>query len=142
MTAHETFHGSKGQWRIWQDSPEFDCNDNPSYLWFATEYVNGHSVRTIASTATRQGVLDAIAQLDATHARGKAEEAASALASPGKQPVEMIDMTPSWSGILPALLVVLEGGTNEANKRSIREELQRMADAADKWNAHRKAAKG
>lgn len=31
-----------GNWRITQDSPEYGCDDNPSYEWFANEYVNGH----------------------------------------------------------------------------------------------------
>lgn len=32
-----------GAWRIWQDSPAYGCDDNPSYEWFAHEEVNGHT---------------------------------------------------------------------------------------------------
>lgn len=46
----------------------------------------------------------------------------------------VIDMTPTWRGILPILLAALEDGTPEG-KRIAREEIQRMADAADLWNA-------
>lgn len=32
-----------GNWRIWQDSPEYGCTDNPSYEWLAAESINGHN---------------------------------------------------------------------------------------------------
>ena len=32
-----------GNWRIWQDSPEYGCDDNPSYAWHAAESIDGHS---------------------------------------------------------------------------------------------------
>jgi hypothetical protein len=50
-----------------------------------------------------------------------------------KEP-KVIDLTPTWSGILPALLLVLESGTAEGRKM-VREELVRMAAAADQANA-------
>lgn len=31
-----------GNFRIWQDSPEYGCTDSPSYKWFASESINGH----------------------------------------------------------------------------------------------------
>lgn len=31
-------------WTIWQDSPEYGCNDNPSYEYFAQRAVDGHIV--------------------------------------------------------------------------------------------------
>lgn len=31
-----------GNWSIYQDAPEYGCTDNPSYEWFANEYINGH----------------------------------------------------------------------------------------------------
>jgi hypothetical protein len=31
-----------GNWTITQDSPEYGCDDNPSYEWFANEYKEGH----------------------------------------------------------------------------------------------------
>lgn len=45
-----------------------------------------------------------------------------------------IDITPTWVAVLPILLAALENGTDEG-KRIAREELQRMADAADLYNA-------
>jgi hypothetical protein len=49
-----------------------------------------------------------------------------------------IDATPTWRGILPVYLTVIEQG-GENGRRIAREELARMAEAADKWNAHAKA---
>lgn len=48
---------------------------------------------------------------------------------------ETIDMTPTWAGLLPVLLELLERG-NAEGKKTARAELARMAQAADKWNAH------
>lgn len=31
-----------GNWDVYRDSPEFGCSDNPSFKWFAMEYINGH----------------------------------------------------------------------------------------------------
>lgn len=45
-----------------------------------------------------------------------------------------IDMTPTWVGILPALIAIIENG-NEAGKRNAYEELRRMAEIADDYNA-------
>lgn len=53
--------------------------------------------------------------------------------SPIKE-VRYIDVTPTWSGILPALLFALDAGTAEGRKIA-REELARMAAAADAYNA-------
>lgn len=44
-----------------------------------------------------------------------------------------IDLTPTWSGLLPALLLAYTNGTPEG-KRMARGELLRMAEAADKYN--------
>jgi len=54
------------------------------------------------------------------------------------QTPEQIDMTPLWVGVLPLLILGLTSGADEAQKAA-REELERMARAADKWNAHVKA---
>lgn len=54
-----------------------------------------------------------------------------------KQP-EPIDVTPTWRGVLPVLILGLTEGKAEGRKAA-REELARMADAADKWNTHVKA---
>ena len=48
---------------------------------------------------------------------------------------ETIDMTPTWAGLLPALLALAEGST-AAGKKTAREEFARMAQAADNWNAN------
>jgi hypothetical protein len=47
--------------------------------------------------------------------------------------METIELTPTWQGVLPILLAALEDGTKEG-KRIAREELRRMAEAADKFN--------
>jgi hypothetical protein len=41
-----------------------------------------------------------------------------------------IDLTPTWQGVLPILIAALEDGTKEGKKLA-REELRRMAKAAD-----------
>jgi hypothetical protein len=45
-----------------------------------------------------------------------------------------VDITPTWKGVLPLILYALESGTDQG-KRIAREELQRMAEAADAYNA-------
>jgi hypothetical protein len=47
--------------------------------------------------------------------------------------VIVIDCIPTWEGILPYLLAVLEDGTTEGKKLA-KEELKRMAKAADSFN--------
>ena len=54
--------------------------------------------------------------------------------------METIDLTPTWSGILPGLLAVIENGTGEGRQMA-RVELARMAQAADKYNELAKATK-
>ena len=46
-----------------------------------------------------------------------------------------IDITPTWAALLPVFRAVLDNGTDEG-KRMAWEELARMAEAADQWNAH------
>lgn len=50
-----------------------------------------------------------------------------------KVPAGVIDCTPTWQGSLPYLFVVLEDGTPEG-KRLAKEELKKMATAADAYN--------
>ncbi len=52
--------------------------------------------------------------------------------------LQTIDCTPTWSGILPALLNVLENGTEEGKKLA-RIELKRMAEVADKYVEYQKS---
>jgi hypothetical protein len=48
-----------------------------------------------------------------------------------------LDLTPLWQGILPGLLLIIEDkGMHKNVKEEARIELRRMAQAADKWNAH------
>ena len=54
---------------------------------------------------------------------------------PAAENARYIDMTPSWSDLLPALLAILSEG-NAQGRRTARIELARMASAADQWNAH------
>lgn len=56
----------------------------------------------------------------------------------GKRPAGTIDLTPTWSAILPVLLAVLEDG-NEAGKTTARLELTRMAEIADRYVLEHKA---
>jgi hypothetical protein len=44
--------------------------------------------------------------------------------------METIDLTPTWCGVMPILIGVLESGT-EVGKKSAREELYRMASIMD-----------
>jgi hypothetical protein len=53
---------------------------------------------------------------------------------------EYVDITPSWSGILPLLLAAYENGSFQGKAEAII-ELKRMAKLADQWVAHEKAAK-
>lgn len=52
--------------------------------------------------------------------------------------LQTIDCTPTWSGILPALLNVLENGTEEG-KKVVYVELKRMAEIADKYVEYQKS---
>ncbi len=45
--------------------------------------------------------------------------------------MQTVDLTPTWRGILPALLALLE---NPRTHRDALEELSKMAELADKYN--------
>lgn len=49
-----------------------------------------------------------------------------------------IDATPTWKGIMPALIAVIENGTSEGRENAV-EELMRLACAADRYIAESKA---
>lgn len=55
-----------------------------------------------------------------------------------RQQIGFLDLTPTWQGILPVMVLALTNGT-PTGQRAAQEELARMADAADKWNEHAKA---
>lgn len=45
--------------------------------------------------------------------------------------IESIDMTPTWLGILPALIAIVEDGETVEAHKTAEEELRRMAGLAD-----------
>lgn len=51
--------------------------------------------------------------------------------------MKTIDLTPTWSGLLPALIAVIQNGKPEGQRLAI-EELRRMAQAADQLNVELK----
>lgn len=54
----------------------------------------------------------------------------AAAARPGRRQLR----APTWTALLPAFFAVMQDGTDEG-RRIAREELRRMARAADLWNA-------
>lgn len=54
--------------------------------------------------------------------------------------MKFIDVTPTWSALLPGMVAVLQNpkDTTEVRKaqEGIYQELRRMAQAADSWNEH------
>jgi hypothetical protein len=55
-----------------------------------------------------------------------------------KTKVGMIDMTPTWAAIMPALIAAIRDGTPEG-QRIAEAELMRLAKSADAANAANKA---
>lgn len=49
-----------------------------------------------------------------------------------------LDLTPTWAGLVPAFLLVLDKGNREG-RAAIESELARMAALADLWASHVKA---
>lgn len=49
--------------------------------------------------------------------------------------MEKIDVTPTWQGITPALIAVLQNGDSQGRKIA-KEEILRMAMLADLWVKH------
>jgi len=49
-----------------------------------------------------------------------------------------IDITPTWSGLLPVLLMGMDDpdSVTREGRMIAKQELANMAKAADKWNAH------
>lgn len=52
--------------------------------------------------------------------------------------VETIDITPTWKAVLPIMTMALRDGTPKGQRLAV-EELERMAECADRWNAHCRA---
>ena len=51
---------------------------------------------------------------------------------------ETVNVTPTWAGILPYIICLLENGETENARKTARHELARMAEAADRYNDARK----
>ena len=49
---------------------------------------------------------------------------------------QTLDMTPTWESLVPALLLILRSSKQADAQHMIKQELVRMAQAADRWNAH------
>lgn len=58
-----------------------------------------------------------------------------------KETVEYIDLTPTWSEILPTLLLIYTDATAEGRAGALT-ELKRMAEIADAYVAEQKTRKG
>ena len=52
--------------------------------------------------------------------------------------MKTIDATPTWEGILPALLAVIESGTTVEARNNAMAELHRIAQLADEYVAMRR----
>lgn len=52
--------------------------------------------------------------------------------------MQTIDITPTWSAILPVLISLIEDGSDKG-RANAKEELQRMAELADAYVAQEKA---
>lgn len=57
-----------------------------------------------------------------------------------KKQIATVDVAPTWESLLPAYLLVYE--SNPAKRGEVMQELTRMAQAADKYIASQKSAKG
>ena len=65
---------------------------------------------------------------------------ANSVAEPEKTGVRTVDVTPTWSGLIPVFRVIVEDGTTEAGE-AIWKEITRMAELADAYAAARKEGK-
>lgn len=52
-----------------------------------------------------------------------------------------IDATPTWSAIVPMMREIVEHAETQEAVDAIWQEIARMANAADNWNAHTKEIK-
>lgn len=58
--------------------------------------------------------------------------------SADKKLVGMIDLTPTWEGVLPLLIEIATQGATEKGRAEARAELQRMARIADSVAARKR----
>lgn len=47
-------------WEIWQGSPEYGCDDNPSYEWFCCKVEDGHIVQFCGPFASYEDAVVAV----------------------------------------------------------------------------------
>lgn len=94
-------------------------------------YVSNIIERELASLAT-------LKSFDSRIANGVPREASSEAPRVAQR---VIDVTPTWSALLPLLLEIAANGNTTDARWTAKAELMRMAQAADKWNAHCRATK-
>lgn len=52
--------------------------------------------------------------------------------------VKYVNMTPTWSALLPGMIDVIRNGETYESRKLMEGEFERMALAADKWNEYAK----
>lgn len=99
----------------------------------------GFGVETVSASPVMIGTAETV-RLNLRRQRDAMAEIADAEnpATAALKTVRTIDATPTWAAVLPLLRAAIENGTAEG-RRIAWEELARMAEAADKWNASAKA---
>ena len=59
-----------------------------------------------------------------------------------KKEVETIDLTPTWTALVPVMIAILTTVKDKKVVDDLTAELLRMAEGADKWNEYVKELKG
>ena len=55
--------------------------------------------------------------------------------------VETIDLTPTWTALVPVMIAILTEVKNPETIKDLTAELLKMAEGADKWNEYVKELK-
>ena len=50
--------------------------------------------------------------------------------------MKTIDATPTWEAMVPVLIYIIRNSKTREGLKNVEPELLRMAQAADRWNAH------
>ena len=58
-----------------------------------------------------------------------------------KKEVETIDLTPTWTALVPVMIAILTEVKNPKTIKELTAELLKMAEGADRWIAHVKELK-
>ena len=69
-------------------------------------------------------------------AKRKVLQAGSKNPAVGKENKDMIDCTPTWSGILPWLFTILESDAGYTAREIVKENLEKIASIADLYVEH------